>query len=207
MLLYDEPQLESEWLPLSTPEEPQYPAQANIIPTGVTPAATHISREDIQVKPWLIPVFKEESSTEPIAEHTREPLEPPMQPRAEADSQGLPQKQHSSLMRLKKAENSSLSGSMSSFGSMASVYSEAGGKGDYDISGEVLVGVHYENGQLHIHVERARGLAAANHNGYSNPYVKTYILPDKAKHTKQKTSVKKKTLDPVYNETLTVRRV
>jgi hypothetical protein len=74
----------------------------------------------------------------------------------------------------------------------------------HEITGEVLVGVYYKNGQLHIHVERARGLAAADSNGYSDPYIKTYLLPDKAKHTKQKTSVKKKTLDPVYNETLTV---
>ena len=87
---------------------------------------------------------------------------------------------------------------------MTSIYSEAGGKGDYDITGEVLVGVYYKSGQLHIHVERARGLAAADSNGYSDPYIKTYLLPDKAKHTKQKTSVKKKTLDPVYNETLKV---
>ena len=89
---------------------------------------------------------------------------------------------------------------------MTSIYSEAGGKGDYDITGEVLVGVYYKNSQLHIHVERARGLAAADSNGYSDPYIKTYLLPDKAKHTKQKTSVKKKTLDPVYNETLKVSK-
>ena len=95
-------------------------------------------------------------------------------------------------------------GSITSFGSMASIYSEAGGKGSYDITGEVLVGVYYKSGQLHIHVDRARGLAAADSNGYSDPYIKTYLLPDKAKHTKQKTSVKKKTLDPVYNETLKV---
>ena len=74
----------------------------------------------------------------------------------------------------------------------------------YDITGEVLVGVYYKIGQLHVHVERARGLPAADSNGYSDPYIKTYLLPDKAKHTKQKTSVKKKTLDPVYNETLRV---
>ena len=67
------------------------------------------------------------------------------------------------------------------------------------------MGVHYKNGQLHIHVERARRLAAADSNGYSDPYIKTYLLPDKAKHTKQKTSVKKKTLSPVYNETLKVK--
>ena len=77
-------------------------------------------------------------------------------------------------------------------------------KTTYDITGEVLVGVYYKSGQLHIHVERARGLAAADSNGYSDPYIKTYLLPDKAKHTKQKTSIKKKTLNPVYNETLRV---
>ena len=104
------------------------------------------------------------------------------------------------LLGLKQA------GSATSFGSMTSIYSEAGGKGDYDITGEVLVGVYYKNGQLYIHVERARGLAAADSSGYSDPYIKTYLLPDKAKHTKQKTSVKKKTLNPVYNETLKVKK-
>ena len=90
---------------------------------------------------------------------------------------------------------------------MTSIYSEAGGKGDYDITGEVLVGVYYKSNQLHVHVERAMGLAAADSNGYSDPYVKTYLLPDKAKHTKQKTSVKKRTLDPTYNETLKVNYI
>ena len=66
------------------------------------------------------------------------------------------------------------------------------------------MGVYYKNGQLHIHVERARGLAAADSNGYSSPYIKTYLLPDEEKYTKQKTSVKKKTLDPVYNEMIKV---
>ena len=124
------------------------------------------------------------------------------------DYQGPPPKRPSSLARLKHTtERSSLSGSVSSFGSMTSIYSEAGGKGDYDITGEVLVGVYYRGNQLHVHVDRARGLAAADSNGYSDPYIKTYLLPDKAKHTKQKTSIKKKTLDPVYNETLKVGEI
>lgn len=87
---------------------------------------------------------------------------------------------------------------------MTSIYSEAGGKGDYDISGEVLFGVQYKGGQLLVHVNRARGLAAADSNGLSDPYIKTYLLPDKSKHSKKKTSIKRKTLDPVYNETLKV---
>ena len=77
-------------------------------------------------------------------------------------------------------------------------------KGNYDITGDVLVGVYYKDGELHIHVDRARGLAAADINGYSDPYIKTYLLPDKDKHTKWKTSIKKKTLNPIYDETIKV---
>lgn len=36
-------------------------------------------------------------------------------------------------------------------------------------------------------------------------YVKSYLLPDKSHHSKKKTSVKKKTLNPVYDQTLRVR--
>ena len=89
--------------------------------------------------------------------------------------------------------------------STVSVYSAAGGgKGDYDIAGEVLVGVEYKDRQLMIHVNRAKGLAAADKNGFSDPYVKTYLLPDKTKHSKRKTKIRKKTLNPVYQETLKV---
>lgn len=36
-------------------------------------------------------------------------------------------------------------------------------------------------------------------------YVKTYLLPDKSRHSKRKTTVKKKTVNPVYDETFRVR--
>ena len=57
----------------------------------------------------------------------------------------------------------------------------AAAKGDYDISGEVLVGVEYKQDQLMVHVNRARGLAAADKNGLSDPSVElchsvTYCL-------------------------------
>jgi len=84
------------------------------------------------------------------------------------------------------------------------VYSAAGGKGNYDIIGEVLFGVYYKEDHLMIHVNKARGLAAANKNGLSDPYVKTYLLPDKHKQTKKKTGIKRKTLNPVFNETIKV---
>ena len=44
-----------------------------------------------------------------------------------------------------------------------------------------------KGGQLLVHVNKARGLAAADSNGLSDPYVKTYLLPDKSKHSKRKT--------------------
>ena len=51
-----------------------------------------------------------------------------------------------------------------------SLHSAAGGtKRDYDISGEVLLGVELQHDQLLIHVNRARGLAAADKNGFSDP--------------------------------------
>ena len=94
--------------------------------------------------------------------------------------------------------------SATSFGSVSSIYSAAGGKGDYDISGEVSFGVYYKNGYLVVHIARAQGLAAADSNGSSDPYIKTYLLPDKSKHSKKKTEIKKKTLNPVYDHTMQV---
>ena len=38
-------------------------------------------------------------------------------------------------------------------------------------------------------------------------YVKTYLLPDNSKKSKRKTKVKKKTIDPVYQETLKVIKI
>ena len=60
--------------------------------------------------------------------------------------------------------------SISSSISSLSLYSSAGGtKGDYDISGEVLIGIELQQDILVITVNRARGLAAADKNGLSDP--------------------------------------
>ncbi len=90
-------------------------------------------------------------------------------------------------------------------GSASSISSGVGVlKGDYTITGELCLKLHRKDTELLIYVDRARGLAAADSNGYSDPYVKTYLLPDKSKQSKRKTEVKKKTLQPVYKETLKV---
>lgn len=77
-------------------------------------------------------------------------------------------------------------------------------KGDYDISGEILVTVEYKGGEIIAYIDRALGIAAANKDGTSDSYVKTYLLPDRTKQSKRKTEVQKKTIDPLYNTTLKV---
>ena len=79
-----------------------------------------------------------------------------------------------------------------------------GARGDYKITGEVLVGIEYKGGQLQVRINRAIKLAAVGKSGSSNPYIKIYLLPDSSKKSKIKTSIKKKTLDPIFNETLQV---
>lgn len=51
-------------------------------------------------------------------------------------------------------------------------------------------------------IKAAKDLLAMDPSGLSDPYVKAYIVPDPKKRTKRKTKVVKKTLDPVWNETL-----
>ena len=78
------------------------------------------------------------------------------------------------------------------------------GKGHYQISGEVLIGIKYKDGSLYVKVVKAAGLTAVHRNGTSNPYIKVYLLPDRSKECKKKTDVKKKTVNPVYKEAFIV---
>ncbi|KAJ3609136.1 hypothetical protein NHX12_023660 [Muraenolepis orangiensis] len=55
--------------------------------------------------------------------------------------------------------------------------------------------------ELLVSVCRCEDLATARKN-HSDPYVKTYLLPDKSSHSKMKTKVKKNTQNPVYDQTL-----
>ncbi|XP_076820422.1 uncharacterized protein LOC143465818 isoform X3 [Clavelina lepadiformis] len=91
-----------------------------------------------------------------------------------------------------------------SFGSSWSVYSTTSGvvRDDIDVSGSVEIGLDYSysTGTLNVHVGSCHTLAAAEGKKLSNPYVKTYLLPDK--NSKRKTKAKKKTVNPSFNETL-----
>ncbi|XP_056157633.1 double C2-like domain-containing protein beta, partial [Lampris incognitus] len=55
-------------------------------------------------------------------------------------------------------------------------------------------------GGLCVGVKRCAHLAAMDVNGFSDPYVKTYLKPDLQKKSKHKTAVIKKTLNPEFNE-------
>ena len=77
-------------------------------------------------------------------------------------------------------------------------------KGNYKISGELLTGIKHSNGYLFVTISKAQGLTGVNKDGTSNPFVKTYLLPDRSKASKMKTAVKKKTVAPVYNQTFKV---
>ncbi|XP_030064581.1 double C2-like domain-containing protein alpha [Microcaecilia unicolor] len=68
--------------------------------------------------------------------------------------------------------------------------------------GRILLSLMYssERGGLLVGIIRCAHLAAMDVNGYSDPYVKTYLKPDIEKKSKHKTSVKKKTLNPEFNE-------
>ncbi|XP_078741241.1 double C2-like domain-containing protein beta, partial [Lampetra fluviatilis] len=68
--------------------------------------------------------------------------------------------------------------------------------------GRILISLRYstQRGGLVVGVVRCVHLAAMDANGYSDPFVKIYLRPDSGKKAKHKTSVKKKTLNPEFNE-------
>ncbi|CAH6780143.1 synaptotagmin-like protein 4 isoform X1 [Phodopus roborovskii] len=109
------------------------------------------------------------------------------------------------LHRQKLARGSMQSGSsMSTIGSMMSIYSEAGDFGNISVTGKIIFSLKFEQKTqtLIIHVKECHQLAYADEaKKRSNPYVKTYLLPDKSRQGKRKTSIKRDTINPLYDET------
>ncbi|XP_014436282.2 synaptotagmin-like protein 4 [Pelodiscus sinensis] len=110
------------------------------------------------------------------------------------------------IHRRRTARGSMRSGTSSStLGSMVSIYSEAGDYGNICVTGEIAFSLSYEHTTqtLFIHVKECRQLAYADEaKKRSNPYVKTYLLPDTSRQGKRKTTIKRNSINPLYNEML-----
>lgn len=95
--------------------------------------------------------------------------------------------------------------SMSSLNSMMSIYSETGDYGNARVSGEMLLNISYSyrTGALNVTVMECRHLATGDDRKQrTDAYVKAYLLPDKSRQSKRKTSIKTNTINPVFNENL-----
>ncbi|XP_068186432.1 synaptotagmin-like protein 2 isoform X2 [Antennarius striatus] len=101
--------------------------------------------------------------------------------------------------------NISVSSGMASMssdsGSISSIY--PADCGDPEVQGSIQFAMNYiqKHAEFHIFVVNCRNLLLADtKKNHSDPYVKCYLLPDKTKLGKRKTTVKKKTVNPTYNE-------
>ncbi|XP_041418776.1 synaptotagmin-like protein 3 isoform X2 [Xenopus laevis] len=89
--------------------------------------------------------------------------------------------------------------------SITSTCSEAGSYDNANITGEIEFAVKYnfKTCTLEITIKACKNLSYGDEKKKKcNPYVKTYLLPEKSSHSKMKTSIKKNTVDPFFNETL-----
>ncbi|XP_053566628.1 synaptotagmin-like protein 3 [Bombina bombina] len=74
-----------------------------------------------------------------------------------------------------------------------------------DITGEIEFAISYNFKfcTLEISIKACKNLAYGEEKKRKcNPYIKTYLKPDKSSNSKMKTSVKKNTVDPLFHETL-----
>ncbi|XP_022104455.1 synaptotagmin-like protein 4 isoform X7 [Acanthaster planci] len=91
--------------------------------------------------------------------------------------------------------------------SMTSLYSQAGeaNYGKYVITGDINFGLNYnyKTSVFEVKIKACRDLAPVDVKKIkSDPYVKTYLLPDKTKASKRKTFVRKGTVNPQFEMTL-----
>lgn len=93
-------------------------------------------------------------------------------------------------------------------GSLMSINSTCTELGNFDnanVSGEIEFALRYgfETRTLEICIKACKNLAYGEEKKRKcNPYVKTYLLPDRSSQGKRKTGVQKNTVDPAFQDTL-----
>uniref|UniRef100_A0A8C5JV81 Synaptotagmin-like 3 n=1 Tax=Jaculus jaculus TaxID=51337 RepID=A0A8C5JV81_JACJA len=93
-------------------------------------------------------------------------------------------------------------------GSLVSITSTCTEMGHFEhanVTGEVEFAIRYrfKTHCLEICIKACKNLACGEEKKKKyNPYVKTYLLPDRSSQGKRKTGVQKNTLDPTFEETL-----
>ncbi|NP_001086662.1 synaptotagmin like 1 S homeolog isoform X1 [Xenopus laevis] len=118
----------------------------------------------------------------------------------DTNGESLEEKEHRNLNHSPSirqlANNSQISGSMMSLFSTGEVRS-------VDVRGCVQFSLQYDPSkkELNVLIIQCRDLTPAQ-SKTSNPYIKCYLLPDKTAQGKRKSKLKKKTLEPFFNETL-----
>ncbi|KAF7670035.1 hypothetical protein LDENG_00074170 [Lucifuga dentata] len=88
----------------------------------------------------------------------------------------------------------------------------------HPISGEIQLQIHYDKqlGTLIVHVLQARNLAPRDNNGYSDPFVKVYLLPGRGQvmvvqnasaENKRRSKHAGKSLNPEWNQTVIYKNI
>ncbi|XP_040886268.1 protein piccolo [Toxotes jaculatrix] len=88
----------------------------------------------------------------------------------------------------------------------------------HPISGEIQLQIHYDKqlGNLIVHVLQARNLALRDNNGYSDPFVKVYLLPGRGQvmvvqnasaENKRRSKHAGKSLNPEWNQTVIYKNI
>ncbi|XP_077434348.1 uncharacterized protein LOC144059262 isoform X2 [Vanacampus margaritifer] len=135
-----------------------------------------------------------DTSTEPMGNRS--------QSVPDLDAQDDDEEDIDSLVNFHRNSMASSASSMSV--SMMSIYSDSGDSYSVDVRGEVVFSMFYDetNHSLQVFIKECRKLSFGdNLRQFTNPYVKCYLLPDKSRQSKRKTTIKRHTCDPVYEET------
>ncbi|XP_050963148.1 protein piccolo isoform X1 [Labeo rohita] len=96
--------------------------------------------------------------------------------------------------------------------------SEAAKTQSHPVSGEIQLQINYDKqlGNLIVHVLQARNLAPRDNNGYSDPFVKVYLLPGRGQvmvvqnasaENKRRSKHVQKSLNPEWNQTVIYKNI